>query len=40
MEARVKADIWYVENWSFSLDLRIILRTVLNMLRHNEKNAY
>ncbi|MCD8318474.1 MAG: exopolysaccharide biosynthesis polyprenyl glycosylphosphotransferase, partial [Paraprevotella sp.] len=22
MEARVKADIWYVENWTFSLDLR------------------
>ena len=40
MEARVKADIWYVENWSFGLDLRIMWRTVMNMLRHNEKNAY
>lgn len=40
MEDRVKADIWYVENWSFSLDLRIMWRTVINMLKHNEKNAY
>lgn len=40
MENRVKADIWYVENWSFGLDLRIMWRTLLNMLRHNEENAY
>ncbi len=40
MENRVKADIWYVENWSFWLDLRIIWHTAMNMIRHNEKNAY
>jgi putative colanic acid biosynthesis UDP-glucose lipid carrier transferase len=40
MEARVKADIWYVENWSFFLDIRIIWRTAMNMLKRNEKNAY
>lgn len=40
MEARVKADIWYVENWSFSLDLRIMWHTLMNMIRHNEENAY
>lgn len=40
MENRVKADIWYVENWSFALDLRIMWRTVMNMICHNEKNAY
>ena len=40
MENRVKADIWYVENWSFGLDLRIMWRTLLNMLRHNEEYAY
>ncbi len=40
MENRVKADIWYVENWSFGLDLRIMWRTVVNMLMHNEENAY
>lgn len=38
MEKRVEYDIWYIENWSFLLDLKIIFRTVLNMLR-GEKNA-
>lgn len=28
MEERVKRDIWYNDNWSFSLDMRIIIRTV------------
>lgn len=40
MEDRVKADIWYVENWNFWLDLKIIWKTIWNMIRHNEKNAY
>ena len=40
MESRVKADIWYVENWTFSLDLRIMWRTLTNMIKHNEENAY
>jgi undecaprenyl-phosphate galactose phosphotransferase/putative colanic acid biosynthesis UDP-glucose lipid carrier transferase len=39
MERRVEADIWYVENWSLLLDLRIIFKTILNMIR-GEKNAY
>ncbi|MEN9394801.1 MAG: hypothetical protein RL362_1022, partial [Bacteroidota bacterium] len=39
MEKRVEADIWYVENWSLLLDLRIIFKTILNMIR-GEKNAY
>lgn len=39
MENRVQADIWYVENWSLLLDIRIVLVTVLNMFR-GEKNAY
>lgn len=39
MEKRVEADIWYVENWSILLDARIILKTILNMIR-GEKNAY
>ena len=40
MENRVKADIWYVENWTFGLDLRIMWQTVVNMVKHNEENAY
>jgi putative colanic acid biosynthesis UDP-glucose lipid carrier transferase len=39
MEKRVEADIWYVENWSLLLDIRIVLVTILNMFR-GEKNAY
>lgn len=39
MEGRIRRDLWYVENWSFVLDLRIMLMTVTNMFR-GEKNAY
>lgn len=39
MEGRVKADIWYIENWNFWLDLHIIIKTVANMI-HGEKKAY
>lgn len=38
MEKRVDHDIWYIENWSFLLDLKIIWLTVWNMVR-GEKNA-
>jgi putative colanic acid biosynthesis UDP-glucose lipid carrier transferase len=39
MEGRVKRDVWYLENWSFFLDLKIVVVTVLNMFR-GETNAY
>ncbi len=39
MEERIKKDIWYVENWSFWLDLRIMYMTVANAVR-GEANAY
>ncbi len=39
MEGRVKRDLWYVENWTFLLDLRIMVMTVTNMFK-GEKNAY
>ena len=39
MEGRIKRDIWYVENWSFWLDLHIIVRTFLSIFIH-DKNAY
>jgi undecaprenyl-phosphate galactose phosphotransferase/putative colanic acid biosynthesis UDP-glucose lipid carrier transferase len=38
MKNRVEFDIWYLENWTFLLDLKIIWMTVTNMLR-GEKNA-
>jgi putative colanic acid biosynthesis UDP-glucose lipid carrier transferase len=33
MEDRVKADVYYLENWSLLLDVKIIFVTVWNMLR-------
>jgi lipopolysaccharide/colanic/teichoic acid biosynthesis glycosyltransferase len=39
MNERVKADIWYLENWSFFLDLKIVFLTVWQAIRGNE-NAY
>lgn len=39
MEGRVKRDVWYIENWSFLLDLKIVIVTVINMFK-GEKNAY
>lgn len=39
MEGRIRGDIWYLEQWSFSLDLYIIFKTVANAI-HGEKNAY
>lgn len=39
MEKRVEYDVWYIEHWSFMLDLKIIIRTVINALQ-GEKNAF
>jgi putative colanic acid biosynthesis UDP-glucose lipid carrier transferase len=39
MYKRVRMDVWYIENWSFLLDIKIILLTVFNMIR-GEKNVY
>lgn len=39
MEARVKHDVWYIENWSLFLDIRIIFMTIFNFFK-GEENAY
>lgn len=39
MERRVDNDVWYIEHWSLTLDLKIIVRTVTNALS-GEENAY
>jgi putative colanic acid biosysnthesis UDP-glucose lipid carrier transferase len=39
MKKRVEADIWYMENWSFWLDLQIIVQTVVNMVKA-DKNVF
>ncbi len=36
---RVKYDIFYIENWSLFLDIKIIFETVINILK-GEKKAY
>jgi len=35
---RTKYDLWYIENWSFLLDLKIIVRTLFRVV--NDHNAY
>jgi exopolysaccharide biosynthesis polyprenyl glycosylphosphotransferase len=37
---RTTFDLWYVENWSLWLDLKIIIRTVWQTLARSSKNAY
>lgn len=34
---RIRLDIFYIENWSFLLDIKIILQTVLNVFKGEEK---
>lgn len=33
MQHRIEYDLWYINNWSFGLDVRILLRTCLEVLR-------
>lgn len=35
MERRIEMDLWYINNWSVWLDLRIILRTFLEVFRND-----
>ncbi len=35
---RIKYDIYYVENWTLTLDVKIFFRTLINLFR--DKNAY
>ncbi len=39
MRKRVQYDVWYIENWSFLLDIRIIFMTVWKMVR-GDRNAF
>jgi putative colanic acid biosynthesis UDP-glucose lipid carrier transferase len=38
MQRRVQLDLWYIENWSFQLDLVIMFRTIIEIVRG--RNAY
>jgi len=37
IQNRVRLDIFYIENWSFFLDIKIIIKTVLNVFKGEEK---
>ncbi len=39
MEARVDHDLYYMENWSITMDLKIMVMTVYNVFK-GEKNAF
>lgn len=40
MENRAIADIWYIENWSFLLDVKIVFKTAFSMFFKKDKNAF
>lgn len=40
MANRAEADIWYIENWSFMLDLKIIFITAWSMFFKKDENAF
>lgn len=39
MNRRVKKDIWYIEHWSFWLDIQIIIKTISDTIK-GDKKAY
>jgi lipopolysaccharide/colanic/teichoic acid biosynthesis glycosyltransferase len=39
MEKRVEHDIWYMENWSLMLDIKIIFMTIISIFK-GEPTAY
>nr|WP_050780985.1 undecaprenyl-phosphate glucose phosphotransferase [Bradyrhizobium sp. ORS 278] len=38
MQQRVALDLWYIDHWSLSLDVYIMIRTAFELMRH--RNAY
>ena len=34
---RIKYDVFYIENWSILLDIKIIIQTVVNIFQGDEK---
>ena len=40
MLERVEADVWYLENWTFLLDIKIIFLTTIWKSTMGDKNAY
>ena len=36
MENRVKYDVWYIENWTLLLDVKLIFLTVINLMKGSD----
>ncbi|WP_307456220.1 sugar transferase [Chryseobacterium sp. SORGH_AS_0447] len=37
MEKRIEKDIWYIQNWSFFLDMKIIFLTLYNIVKGDDQ---
>ena len=37
MQKRIEHDIWYMENWTLMLDLKIVFMTIINIFKGEEK---
>ncbi|MGY8910511.1 MAG: sugar transferase, partial [Flavobacteriales bacterium] len=37
IENRVRLDVFYIENWSFLLDFKIVFQTALNIFKGDEQ---
>lgn len=35
-EERFKLDVWYVDNWTFFLDLKILLKTIIKVFKRED----
>ncbi len=40
IEERTKYDLWYIENWSLWLDIKILIRTAIQTIMGRNPNAY
>jgi Undecaprenyl-phosphate glucose phosphotransferase len=40
MQKRIEYDLWYIQNWSIRLDLKILILTAVTMLFKSDPNAY
>jgi lipopolysaccharide/colanic/teichoic acid biosynthesis glycosyltransferase len=40
IEERTRYDLYYIENWSLLLDIKIILHTALDIVQGKQGNAY
>jgi putative colanic acid biosynthesis UDP-glucose lipid carrier transferase len=40
MEERIRKDVWYIENYSFMLDMQIIILTIKTIFLHDDEHAY